>query len=197
MACLHEEWKNMPEIRGNIKSNKKVGLYENMRLDLDKFIWACESNSVWWRKPPDFSEVWANILYLFQDLLSNWNFLPLIPERIALMEMTQQNKMKVKITQSCLTLCNPMDYTIYGILQARILEWLTIPFSRGYSQLGDQIQVSCIAGDSLPAEPQGKPKNTGVGRLSLLQWIFPTQEQNRGLQHCMPILDQLSYQGSP
>ena len=53
------------------------------------------------------------------------------------MEMTQQNKMKVKITQSCLTLCNPMDYTINGILQARILEWLTIPFSRGYSQLGD------------------------------------------------------------
>ena len=51
--------------------------------------------------------------------------------------------------------------------------------------------------DSLPAEPQGKPKNTGVGSLSLLQWIFPTQESNWGLLHCRWILYQLSYQGSP
>ena len=51
--------------------------------------------------------------------------------------------------------------------------------------------------DSLPAEPQGKPKNTGVASLSFLQWIFPTQESNRGLLHCNWILYQLSYQGSP
>ena len=46
--------------------------------------------------------------------------------------------------------------------------------------------------DSLPAEPPGKPKSTGVGSLSLLPWIFPTQKSNRGLLHCR----QLSYQGS-
>ena len=58
--------------------------------------------------------------------------------------------------------------------------------------------------DSLPAEPQGKPKNTGVGSLSLLQegvfflfCAFPTQELNWGLLHCRWILYQLSYQGSP
>ena len=51
--------------------------------------------------------------------------------------------------------------------------------------------------DSLPAEPQGKPKNTGVGSLSLLQQIFPTQELNQGLLHCRQILYQLSYQGRP
>ena len=50
--------------------------------------------------------------------------------------------------------------------------------------------------DSLPAEPQGKPKNTGVGSLCLLQQIFPTQESNQGLLHCRRILYQLSYQGS-
>ena len=50
--------------------------------------------------------------------------------------------------------------------------------------------------DSLPAEPQGKPKNTGVGSLSLLQMIFPTQELNQGLLHCRQILYQLSYQGN-
>ena len=50
---------------------------------------------------------------------------------------------------------------------------------------------------SLLVEPQGKPKNTRVGSLSLLQWIFLTQELNRGLLHCRQILYQLSYQGSP
>jgi len=51
--------------------------------------------------------------------------------------------------------------------------------------------------DSLPPEPPGKPKNTEVGTLSLLQQIFPTQESNWGLLHCRQILHQLSYQGSP
>ena len=46
--------------------------------------------------------------------------------------------------------------------------------------------------DSLPAEPQGKPKNTGVGTLPLLQPIFPTQESNQGLLHCRWILYQLA-----
>ena len=54
-----------------------------------------------------------------------------------------------------------------------------------------------LQADSLPAEPQGKPKNTGVGSLSLLQWIFQTQESNQGLLHCTHILYQLSYEGSP
>ena len=47
--------------------------------------------------------------------------------------------------------------------------------------------------DSLPAEAQWKPKNTGVGSLSLLQWIFLTQESNQGLLHCRHILYQLNY----
>ena len=51
--------------------------------------------------------------------------------------------------------------------------------------------------DSLPAELQEKPKNTGVGSLSLLQWIILTQESNQGLLHCRGILYQLRYQGSP
>ena len=42
-------------------------------------------------------------------------------------------KVKVKVAQSCPTLCNPMDYTVHGILQARILEWATFLFSRGSS----------------------------------------------------------------
>ena len=49
-------------------------------------------------------------------------------------------------TQSCPTLCNPMDYMVQGILQARILEWIAFPFSRGSSQSRNRFQVSRIAG---------------------------------------------------
>ena len=52
---------------------------------------------------------------------------------------------EVKVGQSCSTLCDPMDYTVHGILQARILEWVAIPFSRS-SQPRDWTQVSCITG---------------------------------------------------
>ena len=54
--------------------------------------------------------------------------------------------MKVKVAQSCLILCDPMDYTVHGILQARTLDWVAFPFSGGSSQSRDQTQVSCIAG---------------------------------------------------
>ena len=54
--------------------------------------------------------------------------------------------LKVKVAQSCPTLCNTMDYAVHGILQARILEWVAVPFSRGSSQPRDQTQVSSIAG---------------------------------------------------
>ena len=62
---------------------------------------------------------------------------------------------------------------------------------------GIQPRSPTLKADSLPAEPPGKPKNTGVGSLSLLQLIFPTQESNWGLLNCRWILYQLSYQGSP
>ena len=55
---------------------------------------------------------------------------------------------KVKVAQSCPTLCDPMDYTVHGILQARILEWVAVPFSRGSSQPRDRTQVSLNAGRS-------------------------------------------------
>ena len=54
-----------------------------------------------------------------------------------------------------------------------------------------------LQADSLPAEPQGKTKNTGVGSLSLLQRIFPNQKLNQCLPHCRQILYQLNYQESP
>ena len=70
------------------------------------------------------------------------------------------------------------------ILQARILAWVAMTSSRGSSNQGIKPRSPVLQTDSLPAEPPGKPKNTGVGSLSLLQWIFPTQESNRGVLHC-------------
>ena len=116
-----------------------------------------------------------------------------------------------------------MDYSLPGssiheIFLARILEWVAISFSKLYSleflrpeywggypfpSPGDipnpriEHRSPMLQADSLPAEPQGKSKNTGVGTLSLLQGIFPTQESGQGLLHCRWILYQLSYQGSP
>ena len=61
-----------------------------------------------------------------------------------------------QVSENCsvVSLCNPMDYIVHGILQARILEWVAFPFSRGLSQP----RSPTLQADSLPAEPQGKPK---------------------------------------
>ena len=113
--------------------------------------------------------------------------------------------------------CSPPGSSVHGILQARIIDWVANPFSRGSSQPKDWTQVSCIAGRFFTAEPPGKPnfknesesrsvvsdslrfhelyspwnslgESTGVGSLSLLQGIFPTQGSNPGLLYCRQIL---------
>ena len=95
--------------------------------------------------------------------------------------------------QSCPTLCDPMDCSlpgssVHGIFQARVLEWVAIAFSTRKTPWTAAFQAPLSMGfsrqeywsgvplalqvESLPAEPQGKPKHTGVGSLSLLQGIF-------------------------
>ena len=107
------------------------------------------------------------------------------------------NKVKVKVAQLRLTLCDPMDYTIHGILQARILEWVAFPFSRGSSQPRDRTQVFCIAGGLFnQLSHQGSPRILEWVSY-LLQRIFPTQESNRGLLHCRQILLPTELSGKP
>ena len=69
----------------------------------------------------------------------------------------QMRLVKVKVTQLCLTLCDPMDYTVHGILQARTLEW--VPFLSPADLRNPRIELRSptLQADSLPAEPQGKP----------------------------------------
>jgi len=92
--------------------------------------------------------------------------------------------------------CSLPGSSVHGILQARILEWVAMPFSGGSSNLGIEPRSPTLQADSLLSKPPGKPKNTGMGSLSLLQGNFSTQESNCGLLHCRQILYQLSYQGS-
>ena len=114
--------------------------------------------------------------------------------------------------------CSLPGSSVHGIFQARILEWVAISFSKtlfpgflrpeywsGYPfpSPGDisnpriEPRSPTLQTDSLPAEPQGKSKNTGVGILSLLQGIYLTQKLDQGLLHCRWILYQVSYWGSP
>ena len=75
----------------------------------------------------------------------------IIPHSASPLQQLPQALVKVKVAQSCLTLCDPMDCglpgsSVHGSLQARILRWVAIPFFRGSSQPSDGTQVSCIAG---------------------------------------------------
>ena len=89
----------------------------------------------------------------------------------------------VKVARSCPTLCDPMDYTVHGIHQARILYWVAFPFSRESFQPRDWTQVSLIVGDSLPAEPPERTKHLG--------WVaypFSSGFPNPGIEPGSPAL---------
>ena len=90
-----------------------------------------------------------------------------------------------------------MDYTVHGILQARILELIAVPFSRDLPDPWIEPRSPTLQDDSLPDEPQGKPKNPGVGSLFLLQGNLP--DTKIGLRSTPLQVDSLptSYQGSP
>ena len=98
---------------------------------------------------------------------------------------------EVKVAQSCPTLCNPMDYTVHGILQARILEWVVFPFSR-------------VSNPGLPHCRQILYQLSHQGSSRIPEWVaYPfssgssqPRNQTRVSCNCRQILYQLSYQGS-
>ena len=83
----------------------------------------------------------------------------------------------MKVAQSCPTFCNPMDCTVHGILQARILEWVAYPLSRGSFQTRNQPGVFCIAGKFLAhaGDPgsiprSGRSSGEGIGYPFQCSW---------------------------
>ena len=99
---------------------------------------------------------------------------------------------KVNVAQSCLTLRPHGLYSPWNS-PGRNTGVGSFPSPGDLPNPGIEPRSPTLQADSLQAEPQGKPKNPGVGSLSLLQGIFPTQESNQGLLHCRGILYQLSY----
>ena len=93
-------------------------------------------------KHSDFQKQFNMYIYNWITLLYNWNNI--------------QSKQTLWDPMDC----SPPDSSVHEILWARILEWVAIPFSRGYSWPRDQTQVSCNAGSFLLSEPPGKPKLT-------------------------------------
>ena len=118
------------------------------------------------------------------------------------------------VTQSCLTVCDPMDYSPpteeprlfckWGFTRQEYWSGLSsIPIESGkilqgiFPTPGIKTRSHKLQADSLQYEPWGKPMNTGGGSLSLLQGIFPTQGLNLGLPHCRWILYHLSHDENP
>ena len=100
--------------------------------------------------------------------------------------------------QVCATLWTVSYQNLLSVGFSRQEYWSGLPSlpPKDLSNPGIQSRSPALQANSLPSEPPGKSKNTGGGNLSLLQWIFPTQELNQGLLHCRQILYQLSYQES-
>ena len=101
--------------------------------------------------------------------------------------------MSEQVSESC-----SVPPTLYDHMEfSRPEYWSGQPFPSGdLPNPGIELGSPALQADSLPAEPQRKPKN-GVGSLSLLQGIFPTQGLNPSHPHCRWILYQLSHKGSP
>ena len=90
-------------------------------------------------------------------------------------DISQAVCLSVSFSQSSLTLCNPVNYSppgssTHGILQARILEWVAIPFSRGSSRPGNQTWISCTADRFFTTEPVGKPNSQAT--LGHFCWLM-------------------------
>ena len=102
----------------------------------------------------------------------------------------------VKVTQSCQTGCHPMDCAVHGILQARILEWVAIPFSRWSSQPRDWTQVSRIAGGFFTSWATREAQEYWSGQPIPSPGDLPDPGIKWGLLRCRQIPHQLSYHGN-
>ena len=108
-----------------------------------------------------------------------------------------QWKWNVAVTKSCLTLCDPMDCgppgsSVHGILQARILEWVAFPFSRGSSQPRDRTQVSCFAGRFFTIWATREPSEV-LGDVT----IFPRMPRTWTHLELLPLQKKMFYLNQP
>ena len=104
-------------------------------------------------------------------------------ERNDISKALKRKKVKIKVIQLCPTLCDPMDSAVHGILQARILEWVTFPFSRGSSQSRDRTQVSCFAGGFFTSWATKEAPKLSSRHLINICWIGEGRKNSRRFAH--------------
>ena len=184
-----------------------ISIFNHICIHLQNFIWTRGWVESSWDKN---YRVNLSINYIQEQLLLKLNTLWSVWPLSGGTNSKERNKEIYKeiyncifpmlcfVTQSGSTLhdpidCSPLGSSVHGILQARILEWVAMLSFRESSQSRNWTQVSRIAGRFFTIWA----KNMGVGSLSFLQGVIPTQKLIRGLLHCMQILYQMSYQGSP
>ena len=113
-------------------------------------------------------------------------------------EVMEDKNLKSKFGRFCDSMdCSPPGSSVHGILQARIVEWVAVPFSRGSFQARDWTQAFCSTGTFFTNWATREAQEYWTVSLSLLQGIFLIQQLNRDLLHCRRILYCLSHQGSP
>ena len=95
---------------------------------------------------------------------------------------------EVKLAQSCPTLYDPVDRTVHGILQARILEWVAVSFSKDLPSPGIKLQSPELQGDSLLAEPQGKFKVKEESEKAGLKLNIEKKKKKLRSWHLVPSL---------
>ena len=123
------------------EESEKVGL----KLNIQKMKIMASGPITSWEIDGETVEIVTDFIFLGSKITVDGDYSHEIRRRLLLGRKAMTN-LKVKVTQLCLTLFDLMDYSVHGILQARIVEWVAFPFSRGSSQPRDQSQVSHIAG---------------------------------------------------
>ena len=117
-----------------------------------------------------------------QLILTNWILHLVRRQQCEFSFVKSYFKLKVKVAQSRPTLWGPMYYTVHGVLQARILEWVAFPSSRGSPQPRDWTQVSCIVGRFFLQENPGLPHcRSHKGSPRILEWVaYPFSSRSSG-----------------
>ena len=128
-----------------------------------------------------------------------WYYVPATQSIVRQSGTCKWKLLKVKVAQSCLTLCDPMNYSVHAILQARIPEWVAYPFYRGSSQPRDRTQVSLIAGRfftswaTREAQDHGYSMDSPDGQCDITQTSLWTMKRGvcPGCLKCQELSDQL------